>query len=263
MEITHLIQQVKSGVCSMSFINPENKKIGSGSGFLSRNKLITNNHVLQNFEGKPFPNDTAVHLRIAKKSNEYFEKVYLYEDFIKNLVGSDKEWFDYAILEPNGIQFNEHYEFELGSHKDVIEGEQILVMGFPFGSSNLTCHTGYVSSIYNDERVDIIQLDASINRGNSGGPAIDLKTGKAVGVVTRKITGLSDDFDQLYEKFRISIDAFSRYFNMITLGEKDDLIRYLVDVQKQMKVVHENLSKTANTGIGSAFSCYNLEMEFQ
>jgi S1-C subfamily serine protease len=76
----------------------------------------------------------------------------------------------------------------LGDSADVVVGEPVAAIGSPFGNeSSLT--VGVVSatkrsiesltSIYNV--VDAIQIDAPINRGNSGGPLFDAQ-GRVIGI---------------------------------------------------------------------------------
>ena len=60
----------------------------------------------------------------------------------------------------------------LGDYSDVEEGDEILLCGFPFGSDYHVTHRGMISvkSIINGR--ESIQVDASVNQGNSGGPCV-------------------------------------------------------------------------------------------
>jgi len=70
--------------------------------------------------------------------------------------------------------------------------ESIVVYGYPMGGSTLSATSGVVSRIehhwyaHSGERCLAIQIDAAVNPGNSGGPA--LSNGKIVGVVMQVIT---------------------------------------------------------------------------
>jgi S1-C subfamily serine protease len=75
----------------------------------------------------------------------------------------------------------------LGVSSDLAVGEPVAAMGNPFGLSD-TLTVGVVSSLgrtmetaENYVIVDIIQMDAAVNPGNSGGPLVNLK-GQVVGV---------------------------------------------------------------------------------
>jgi hypothetical protein len=68
-------------------------------------------------------------------------------------------------------------------------GTDILVIGNPFGQLPETVTKGIISGVGRDETVggtyyrDLLQIDAVVNPGNSGGPVVDL-TGRVVGVLT-------------------------------------------------------------------------------
>lgn len=69
-------------------------------------------------------------------------------------------------------------------------GQQVVVLGFPLGSKDLSVTSGLVSAMRNDPSRNItwVQTDSAINPGNSGGPLLNLQ-GQVVGVVTQKIAG--------------------------------------------------------------------------
>ena len=73
---------------------------------------------------------------------------------------------------------------EFGDDRQVRVGDWVIAVGNPFGLSN-TVTAGIISSIGRDvgngPYTDFIQIDAPINRGNSGGPTFDLQ-GKVIGM---------------------------------------------------------------------------------
>ena len=75
---------------------------------------------------------------------------------------------------------------EFGNDRQLRVGDWVVAVGNPFGLSN-TVTAGIVSSIGRDlggaeqPYTDFIQIDAPINRGNSGGPTFDLR-GQVVGM---------------------------------------------------------------------------------
>ena len=74
---------------------------------------------------------------------------------------------------------------EFGDDRGLRVGEWVVAVGNPFGLSN-SVTAGIVSSIGRDigagnNYSDFIQIDAPINRGNSGGPTFDLR-GQVVGM---------------------------------------------------------------------------------
>lgn len=64
-------------------------------------------------------------------------------------------------------------------------GSEVLALGHPRGLE-MTATTGTVSAIRSQG--DLIQTDAAVNPGNSGGPLID-KSGRVVGVVVSRLSG--------------------------------------------------------------------------
>ena len=98
------------------------------------------------------------------------------------LVGMHKET-DLALLKVDGHNFP---TLPLESNRAVRPGEMVLAIGSPEGlQSSVTI--GVVSSVWRqpdpDQPLVYIQTDAAINRGNSGGPLVDLD-GKVVGLNT-------------------------------------------------------------------------------
>lgn len=69
----------------------------------------------------------------------------------------------------------------------VAAGEDLFAIGSPYGHElAFTLTRGVVSGARSIDGVSLVQTDASINRGNSGGPLLD-SSGRLVGVVSWKI----------------------------------------------------------------------------
>jgi len=141
------------------------KVSGSGSGFfISKDGyLITNNHVVEN----------AIKITIIDIDNKEYKA---------KKVGLDPKT-DLALLK---VDKGEHAFIELGDSNKLEVGEWVLAIGNPFGQS-LTVTSGIVSAKGRKleglevEYQNFIQTDAAINRGNSGGPLINME-GKAIGI---------------------------------------------------------------------------------
>ena len=83
----------------------------------------------------------------------------------------------------------------LGSSDALIVGDQVVAIGNPLGELTSTLTVGYVSAkertVSTDGTViNMIQTDAAINSGNSGGPLFNMK-GEVVGITTAKFSGAS------------------------------------------------------------------------
>ena len=151
------------------FDNPGGKKRKAqslGSGFIidKTGYIITNNHVIDNAE------------KIM---------VILYDDtsFEAKVVGKDPKT-DVALLKinPKKIKLK---AVKFGNSNDLRVGDWVMAIGNPFGFGG-TVTAGIVSARgrnLSGSYDDYIQTDASINRGNSGGPLFDMK-GNVVGINT-------------------------------------------------------------------------------
>lgn len=147
--------------------NPQERpRNGSGSGFIisEGGLIVTNNHVI---------ND-AQSVTVTFSDGTTTDAV---------VVGSDP-LTDIALLQ---VETDEPLStVEFGSSEELRVGEEVIAMGSPFGLSG-TVTSGIVSAtsrnINSGPFDDYIQTDASINRGNSGGPLFNAE-GDVVGVNT-------------------------------------------------------------------------------
>ena len=253
MAIQDIIKKVRSGVCKIEFFE-NGKMVNSGSGFLYKGKLITNSHVFHP-EGTTFSNDTK--LIIIFGDNKKIELT------LKDLVlkgGSDEKNADFAIYELSGLE--NKFNFELGNLDNINEGDDVLILGFPFDAEYLTTHHGRISSLFEDSGIKKIQIDASVNQGNSGGPLLHLTTEKIIGVVTRKQSGLTKDFDDLLQSFSNNIAVLRQAQKNGSIGMMGiNPIQFFEISQSQMQLISRNIKRSANTGIGYAFSCDQLIKE--
>lgn len=138
-----------------------------GSGFVveSGGLMITNNHVVAN----------ATEIEVAFSDGKKFKA---------KTIGRD-EATDIAVLKIEGGRNFPTVSF--GDDKAVRVGDWVLAVGNPFGLGG-TVTAGIVSARGRDDVggaqfTDFIQIDASINRGNSGGPTFDL-SGRVIGMNT-------------------------------------------------------------------------------
>ena len=141
------------------------KQMSSGSGFFisSDGFIVTNNHVVENAE------DIKVVLNNGKELKAHV------------LVGRD-EGTDLAVIRVVGHDFP-YVSFENKAKPRV--GDWVLAVGNPYDLGG-TATAGIVSAYNRDigeKFVDYIQIDAPINRGNSGGPTFDTY-GRVIGVNT-------------------------------------------------------------------------------
>ncbi|MBT4123854.1 MAG: trypsin-like serine protease [Candidatus Pacebacteria bacterium] len=180
-------------------IIPVNEKyfvnLGTEAFEFSDNKLTSSN--IENFVKEK----TAI-LTAEKVGADYanlFSKGVVFDK--EKATGSDV-----ALLKISGIDSYTYPSLKLGSVDDLKEGEPVLVLGFPgvvsgsdsgpalldyaASSTQVTVTRGIVSSIKKDSQGNnLIQTDATIGHGNSGGPAFN-SAGEVIGIATY---GIGDD----------------------------------------------------------------------
>ena len=83
----------------------------------------------------------------------------------------------------------------VGSSDALYVGDQVLAIGNPLGELTSTLTVGYVSAkdrvvTTDGSTINMLQTDAAINSGNSGGPLFNMQ-GEVVGITTAKYSGTS------------------------------------------------------------------------
>ncbi len=136
-----------------------------GSGFIISEDgyIVTNNHVI----------DGATSVEIALSDDEKYQA---------DVIGTDPRT-DLALLKVKGGKtFDQVVRF---SDKAPRVGDWVIAVGNPFGLGG-TVTAGIISARSRDigsGPYDFLQIDAAVNRGNSGGPAFNLD-GEVIGVNT-------------------------------------------------------------------------------
>jgi S1-C subfamily serine protease len=256
MPLADTFERVRSGLVHIVFLDAGNTAVASGTGFLSNGYLITNNHV---FAG---PTNTRVSLRRENQPKSE-DAIMSYRDFAARLVtGSDRNSYDFAVLRiPEIIRAGAH-QFTLRSPTEKMIGDSVALIGFPLEHQNVTCHAGIISSFYTSGVAEIVQIDASVNAGNSGGPLIDPETGDVLGVVTRKGTGLTKLFGHLRRSIENNIKLIQSSASGISISVGGyDPLRGAIAGQQQISALLDEIERQANVGIGYAMSSAHLLAE--
>lgn len=148
---------------------------GVGSGFIvdKRGYILTNAHVVQ----------SAARITVKIDSGE---------EFAATVLGSDDET-DIAVLK---IEARRDLPFlKFGDSEKTEVGDWVLAIGSPFGLAK-SVTAGIISqkqreTPYSTSFQRFIQTDAAVNRGNSGGPLVDLD-GDVIGVNSQIATSTGD-----------------------------------------------------------------------
>lgn len=246
-----LWKKVYKSVCSIVFYS-DDERITSGTGFKVGDKLITNNHVIQ------VPQATDVLLRFVNEDGytDFASKKMTLSDFQGRVLdGMPANSWDYAILDFNIPEFKAIPSLCLSSRNEFAIGQSVTLFGFQFDQPNLSIHTGILSSRFVKGDVKYLQLHVSVNQGNSGGPLIDPKTTEVIGIVTRKMTGLTRQFDELLKSFSENIKALEQASKSgtITMFNYIDPIDVFKVSQRQMAKISVEIKRSANVGVGYAY----------
>ncbi len=161
---------------SLSFFSSEMFSEGTGSGIIisSDGYIVTNNHVI----------DGASAVSVTLNTGSEYEA---------KLVGTDKKT-DLAVLK---IKPEEELTVaELGDSSIVEVGEKAVAIGNPLGMEFFGSTTqGIISAVNRTVTVDgktmsLIQTDAAINEGNSGGALVNAY-GQVIGINAVKVAASS------------------------------------------------------------------------
>lgn len=176
------VVQIFSYVAQFNWIEPyttpkQGQATGSGF-FINEKQLITNAHVVE--EAK------ALFIQVPSLGKMRFEA---------RIVGVSPER-DLALLEiieRDLITLREALGgtikyLELGDSDEITRADEIMALGYPLGQQSLKSTTGVVSGFEHLSGHFLIQIDAPINPGSSGGPSVD-RRGVVIGVNSAGIFG--------------------------------------------------------------------------
>lgn len=165
--IVEIAEKRGPSVVSIFVETPTGQGWGSGVIFTEDGYIITNHHVVENAQ------------RIT---------VYLSDgtELEAGLAGTD-ERTELAVVKI--LKEGTYPAAPLGNSSDLKVGELVVVIGTPLGLSS-TVTSGIVSALdrtvdADGRRFQMIQTDAAVNPGNSGGPLFD-KEGNVIGIITMK-----------------------------------------------------------------------------
>ncbi|HJO26995.1 MAG TPA: trypsin-like peptidase domain-containing protein [Planctomycetota bacterium] len=189
---------------------------GSGTGVVTMKEgfVVTNYHVVKKAEKitvtfdwseRPFPAHLIAHV----------------------------EQEDLALLKIDGA--GPFPTVPLGTSSDLMAGEKVVAIGNPYGQTH-TVSTGIISGLHRDVQIpseglsfdDLIQTDASINFGNSGGPLLNIH-GELIGInsamnVQAENIGFAIPVDHIKDVLKDQLlPQASRSWLGIETGSGDDL----------------------------------------
>ena len=209
----------------------------TGSGFILNEDgyVITNHHVV----------DGATSVSVITHDGS---------EYPASIVGSVAD-SDIAVLHIDATWLP---AVTIGNSDDLIIGDMVVAIGNPLGTLTSTQTVGYVSGKDRDVTTDgsimsMIQTDAAINSGNSGGPLFNMY-GEVVGVTTAKYSGTSGSGASIEGiGFAIPIND--------VMGIINDLIDYGYVTGAYMGVTVTNTDKESATMFDLPVGAYVMTVE--
>lgn len=169
--VQHAVVRVQGIVLAKDTDNEADAVRGIGTGVVIVDKgiILTNLHVVQGFD--------RVQVTFADGLESNAE-----------VIGTAPE-HDLAVLQATTIP-DDLAAATLRSTHDLASGDRVIAVGFPFGIGP-SVSSGVVSGLRREYQspqgkrllTNLIQFDAAVNRGNSGGPLVTAD-GEVVGIVT-------------------------------------------------------------------------------
>ncbi len=148
--------------------------VATGSGFVISEDgyVVTNYHVV----------DGATSITVGMNDGA---------EYPAELIGFDNT-NDVALLKLSAAGL---HALPIGNSDELIVGDRVAAIGNPLGELTSTLTVGYISAKERDVNTDgfainMLQTDAAINSGNSGGPLLNMR-GQVIGITTAKYSGTS------------------------------------------------------------------------
>lgn len=166
--VTNMVLETEDGKTSELYYN------GSGFAISSDGYIVTNYHVIKD----------ATKLLVTTVDGTELEAT---------LVGYEDS-NDVALLK---VSATDMPHVKLGSSTATQVGDRVTIIGNPLGELTSTLTVGYLSGkdriLYSDgTSINMLQTDAAVNPGNSGGPVFN-SFGEVVGIVTSKYSGTTEN----------------------------------------------------------------------
>ena len=171
---TEQVVGITTEVTYQNFFGMTSSSAVSGSGFILSEDgyILTNYHVIE---------------YACKGGTDVTVMLYDGTEHTAAIVGVE-EGNDIAVLKIDAAGLN---PVNLGDSDGISMGEKVYAVGNPLGELSFSMSTGYVSgldrviSTQEGESINMFQIDAPVNPGNSGGPVYNA-LGQVIGVVTAK-----------------------------------------------------------------------------
>lgn len=191
-----------TGTSGYNFFGQPTQTASAGSGFI----LTKDGYIATNYH-------------VVEKADTVKVTLYNGDEYEARYIGGDRE-YDLAVIK---VEATDLQPVTLGDSDTLNVGDHVLAIGNPLGELTFSMSGGMVSSVDRAINVDgtpfnMIQTDASINAGNSGGPLFN-SYGEVVGIVSAKYSSSSSGASVEGLGFAIPMnDVFAMIQDIMTNG---------------------------------------------
>jgi S1-C subfamily serine protease/uncharacterized RDD family membrane protein YckC len=216
MSVSAIFKELNPTIVLIESFDSKNKGLGLGSGFIisSDGNIATNYHVVAG----------AAHIRITMYNGDKYSDVKLVAQPVVKYLESIFNTFDLAILD---IPANNLPHVYFGDADKINEGDDVVAIGNPLGYQR-TVSNGIISAIREGEKGKLLQHNAAMSGGSSGGPLVNIY-GEVIGV-----NAMSEDKAQNMN-FAIPINYLVSFIYIVNNPERTNELLNMLDELNQSK----------------------------
>ncbi len=168
--VVEIVTEITSKSYGMFGGTYSSEAAGSGVIISADGYIVTNNHVVED-------------------ANSISVSTYDGKEYTATLIGTDEKT-DIAVIK---VEASDLIPATIGDSSQVAAGDTAVVIGNPLGTLGGTVTDGIISAasreiVINNQAMELIQTNAEINSGNSGGGLFD-GNGNLIGIVNAKDSG--------------------------------------------------------------------------
>jgi len=167
----------------------------SGSGFfIGDQTILTCFHVVAKLEVQGQTIKWTIHpdIQVILPSGETINATVV---SVPTLADSSPLQSDFALVKLNTKPTKDYSKIELAMDEETLDvGDEVVFSGYPLATPGMVTHRGMISGF--DDTRSVLFIQASINKGNSGGAALNAQ-GHAIGIVSNREGGISQGLSDL------------------------------------------------------------------
>ena len=162
--------------------------LGNGTGLIvNKNTVLTCDHVVHPMNKDP----NSIEVKI--EDGQSYSAEIIKRDSLHDL----------ALLSTKKLENKPSFT----KFDNVRLGSECIVMGYPVRLPHMSISKGIISAkgkyLVSGFPFNLIQVDARINNGNSGGPVFSVETGKVIGIASMKYIPFLEKVEDLQNLFKI------------------------------------------------------------